>query len=47
VVPGVGVDLGAVGSEDAEVLMVERGLPVAVLVEEHVVSSAEVDTVGE
>jgi hypothetical protein len=45
VVPGVGVDLGAVGSVDAELLMVEGVVPVAVLVEEHVVSSTEVDTV--
>ena len=47
VVPGVGVDFGAVGSVHAEVLMVEGGGPVAVLVEERVVSSAEVDAVGE
>jgi hypothetical protein len=44
-VPGVGVDFGVVGSVDAELLMVERVGPVAVLVEEDVVSSTEVDTV--
>src|SRR3954452_25305110 len=46
-VPGVGVDFGAVGAEDAEVLMVERGVPVAVLVEEDVVSSTQVHPVGD
>ena len=46
-VPGVGVDFGAVGSVHAEVLMVEREVPVAVLVQEHVVSSTQVHAVGE
>ena len=41
VVPGVGVDFGAVGSEHAELLMVEGVGPVAVLVDERVVSSTQ------
>ena len=47
VVAGVGLDFGAVGSEHAEPLMVEGVGPVAVLVDERVVSSAEVGAVGE
>ena len=45
--PCVGVHLGAVGSVHAEPLMVERGAPVAMLVEERVVSSTEMGSVGE
>jgi hypothetical protein len=45
--PRVGVDFGAVGSVHAEVLMVEPEVPVAVLVEEPVMSTAHMDTVAE
>jgi hypothetical protein len=41
------VDFGAVGSVHAEVLMVEPEVPVAVLVEEPVMSTAHMDTVAE
>src|SRR4051812_13871393 len=40
-VPGVGVDLGAVGAEHAQLLSFGGELPVPVLVEEDVVSPAE------
>jgi hypothetical protein len=43
----VGVDFGAVGSERTEVLVVEGVFPVAMSVQERVMSPTQVDTVGE
>ncbi len=46
VVPGVGVELAAVGSEDLEVLVVEDGVPVGVSVQERVMGAAQQEAVG-